>query len=308
MKKVLSILVTTLLIACVFAQSPQKMSYQAVIRNSSNALITNTTIGIQISILKGSASGTVVYVETQTPTTNDNGLFSIEIGVGAVVSGDFSTINWADGTYFVKTETDPDGEIGGILYTITDTNQLLSVPYALFAANAGAVNSGGNFIHYIGEQYGGGVIFHLWKDIDGVEHGLIVSTTDLSEKHLWGYNPNNTIYIHTASTWDGYENSTLMTNYNQYDSAARLCRFATIEGLNDWYLPAIDELKHLWQNRFIVNKCLSNIIDSKQIFHNNYWSSTQFGSSHAIYLNFLSGDVNYSEINNEYYVRAIRKF
>ena len=132
MKKVFTILVALLLTAKVFAQSPEKMSYQAVIRNSSDALVSNTNIGMQISILQGSASGTAVYVETQTPTSNANGLVSIEIGGGTVVSGDFSTIDWANGSYFVKTETDP---AGGTSYTITGTSQLLSVPYALYAKN-----------------------------------------------------------------------------------------------------------------------------------------------------------------------------
>ena len=71
------------------AQAPQKMSYQAVIRNSSNVLITSTAIGMQISILQGSANGVAVYVETQTPTTNTNGLVSLEIGSGTIVSGNF---------------------------------------------------------------------------------------------------------------------------------------------------------------------------------------------------------------------------
>jgi uncharacterized protein (TIGR02145 family) len=114
----------------VFAQTPNKMSYQAVIRNSSDALVADTQVGMQISILEGSASGTVIYVETQTPTTNANGLVVIEIGGGTVVSGDFATIDWANGSYFIKTETDPDG---GINYSITGTSQLLSVPYALHA-------------------------------------------------------------------------------------------------------------------------------------------------------------------------------
>jgi uncharacterized protein (TIGR02145 family) len=114
------------------AQSPNKMSYQAVIRDNSNALVTNQIVGMQISILQGSASGTAVYAETQIPTTNTNGLVSIEIGGGTVVSGNFSTINWANGPYFIKTETDP---AGGTNYTITGTSQLLSVPYALFSAN-----------------------------------------------------------------------------------------------------------------------------------------------------------------------------
>ena len=139
MKKFLTFSTAVLLMASVFAQAPEKMSYQAVIRNSSEALVTNTTVGMQISILQGSASGTVVYVETQTPTTNANGLVSLEIGSGTVVSGDFATIDWANGPYFIKTETDP---AGGVSYTITGTSQLLSVPYALHAKTAETVTGG----------------------------------------------------------------------------------------------------------------------------------------------------------------------
>ncbi len=118
-----------------FAQTPQKMNYQTVIRNSSGMVLANQSVGIQISILQGSALGTAVYVETQTPTTNANGLANIVIGTGSVVSGNFSTINWANNTYFIKTEIDP---AGGTSYTITGTSQLVSVPYALYAASSGS--------------------------------------------------------------------------------------------------------------------------------------------------------------------------
>jgi hypothetical protein len=107
------------------------MSYQAVIRNSSDVLVDNTQIGMRISILQGSESGTEVYVETHTPTTNENGLVSIEIGAGTLVSGDFTTIDWANGLYFIKTETAVEAPL--TTYTITGTSQLLSVPYALYA-------------------------------------------------------------------------------------------------------------------------------------------------------------------------------
>ena len=119
-----------------FAQAPEKMSYQAVIRGANNALVTNQQVGMQISILQGS---TAVYEETQTPTSNTNGLVSLEIGTGTVISGSFTAIDWSADTYFIKTETDP---IGGTNYTITGTSQLLSVPFALFAktsSDAGAV-------------------------------------------------------------------------------------------------------------------------------------------------------------------------
>ena len=130
-----------LIISSIFAQTPEKMSYQAVIRDAKDNLITNTQIGMQISILQGSSIGTAVYVETQEPTTNANGLVSIEIGTGTT-SDDFSTIDWTDGPYFIKTETDPDGTTGGIVYTITGTSQLLSVPYALHAKSAETVTGG----------------------------------------------------------------------------------------------------------------------------------------------------------------------
>ena len=137
MKKLFTFMVAVFLTATLWAQSPEKMSYQAVIRNSSEALVTNTTVGMQISILQGSASGTAVYVETQSPTTNANGLISIKIGDGTVQSGDFTNIEWANGPYFIKTETDP---AGGTDYTITGTSQLLSVPYALHAKTAESVS------------------------------------------------------------------------------------------------------------------------------------------------------------------------
>jgi hypothetical protein len=117
----------------VFAQAPQKMSYQSVIRKTDGSLVVNTSVGIKISILQGSTSGTAAYVETQTTTTNANGLATLAIGGGTPVTGTFAGINWASGTYFIKTETDP---VGGTNYTISGTSQLLSVPYALYAGSS----------------------------------------------------------------------------------------------------------------------------------------------------------------------------
>lgn len=133
MKKIITILISQFILFNLYGQAPQKMSYQAVIRNNANNLVISKTIGMQISILQGSTIGAAVYIERQTPTTNANGLASLEIGSGTVLSGTFTTINWANGPYFVKTETDING---GTTYTISGTTELLSVPYALFAANS----------------------------------------------------------------------------------------------------------------------------------------------------------------------------
>lgn len=139
MRKRILFISAILLMATLWAQSPEKMSYQAVIRNSSDKLIQSEQIGIRINILQGSATGTAVYVETQKPITNANGLVSLSIGAGTVVSGVFSAIDWSDGPYFIKTETDING---GTSYTITGTSQLLSVPYALHAKTAESITGG----------------------------------------------------------------------------------------------------------------------------------------------------------------------
>jgi len=135
MKKLYIVLILWSLSWNIIAQTPEKMTYQAVVRNSSSELLTNTQIGMQISIIEGTVNGAIAYIETQTPTTNANGLLSIEIGGdnAVVLTGTFSSIDWASGTYFLKTEIDSDG---GSNYTITGISQMLSVPYALHAKSA----------------------------------------------------------------------------------------------------------------------------------------------------------------------------
>jgi hypothetical protein len=129
MKRTFTLFLSIILFSIVFAQAPQKMSYQAVIRDASNKLVVNKQVGMKISILQGTATGSNVYTETQKPTTNANGLVSIEIGGGT----NFSTIDWSNGPYFIETNTDPSG---GNNYTITGTSQFLSVPYALHSQTA----------------------------------------------------------------------------------------------------------------------------------------------------------------------------
>jgi hypothetical protein len=135
MKKSFASLILLLSVTYGFAQAPQKMSYQCVVRKSSGELVTSHSIGLRISILQESTSGNVVYQETYNPNpqTNANGLVTVEIGGGVALSGSFSDIDWASGIYFLKTETDPTG---GTNYTISGTSQLLSVPYALHAKTA----------------------------------------------------------------------------------------------------------------------------------------------------------------------------
>ena len=139
MKKLFTMFVITAIAIGIFAQSPQKMSYQAVIRNSTGQLVADHEVGMRISILQGTSTGSVVYQEifNPNPRTNPNGLVTIEIGGGIPVTGIFSSISWTSGSYFLKTETDPTG---GTSYTVVGTSQLLSVPYALHARSAAVYN------------------------------------------------------------------------------------------------------------------------------------------------------------------------
>lgn len=133
MKHILKFLLLLLTTTHMWAQTPQSLSYQAVMRNSNNELISASAITIRISIVQGSESGNILYQETHNTNTNANGLVSLEIGTGNT-SDNFTNIPWANGPFFVKTETDPTG---GNNYTVTGTSPLLSVPYALYAENAG---------------------------------------------------------------------------------------------------------------------------------------------------------------------------
>jgi uncharacterized protein (TIGR02145 family) len=146
MKKFYTLFLSIVLAASAFSQAPQKMSYQAVIRNSSNQLVTSHAVGMQISILQSSETGTPVYVETQTSTTNANGLVTIEIGAGTIITGTFALIDWSSGPYYIKSETDPSG---GTNYSITGTSQLLSVPYALYSKTSENITN--VFISFTGD-------------------------------------------------------------------------------------------------------------------------------------------------------------
>ena len=116
-----------------FAQTPEKMSYQAIVRDANNTLLVDKLVGIQVSILQNSETGSEVYIETHSVVTNMNGLFALEIGTG-VTSYDFSSIDWSNGPYFVKVETDPNGADN---YSISGVSQLMSVPFALYAKASG---------------------------------------------------------------------------------------------------------------------------------------------------------------------------
>ncbi len=282
------LLILLLLSENIWAQAPQKMTYQAVIRNGSNALILSSPIGIKVSVLQGSANGTVSYSETQIQNTNINGLVSLEIGMGIPVNGTFSNINWANGPYFIQTEVDPSG---GSNYSVLGVTELISVPYALYSANAQI----SGFSHYIGETFNGGVIYYLYKGSDGLEHGLIVSTTESIAK--W---QTTGVLVNADRSWDGVYNTNLISGSPAVNYIATL-------GPN-WYLPSLDELILLHGSRFEVNKALFTNNQTLLSLSLYYWSSTEYSSSQALSYDFLTGYTDVSGKTLNYGVRGVKSF
>jgi hypothetical protein len=125
-----SITICSFFASTLYAQTPQAIPYQAVARNSGGALMLNKAISLRFTIHDGSSSGAIVYQETQSAVTDNQGLFTLNIGSGTVVSGTFSSINWGTGSKFLQVEMDA---AGGTTYTDMGTQQMLSVPYALYA-------------------------------------------------------------------------------------------------------------------------------------------------------------------------------
>jgi hypothetical protein len=292
MKKIYSMAIAIILSSSMYAQVPEKMSYQAVIRNADNNLVTSQPVGMQISVLQGSISGTAVYVETQLPNTNINGLVSLEIGTGIAVSGEFANIDWSNGPYFMKTETDPTG---GTNYTIIGTSQLLSVPYALHAKTAESVTGNTKEKFYLGQDTLGGIVYYIYKNSMGEQHGLIVSKVESIE--AW----QTTATLTNANrTDDGLYNTALMTN-------SPAANYVTSLG-EGWYLPSIDELCLLYYNRFTTNKALraggftllSNLA--------SYFSSTELNASQVAYFYSYSASSSAGYKGAPSEVRAIRAF
>ena len=144
MKKILLILIVTFFNLNVFSQAPQQISYQAIVRNSSNELLQNASVSAKVSIIIGNVNGEVTYVETHNVQTNVNGLINLKIGGGTAISGQFfNAIFWGQPN-FIKIEIDP---LGGTNYTIVSTSEVLSVPNANYARVSGTLEgSSADFI------------------------------------------------------------------------------------------------------------------------------------------------------------------
>ena len=308
LETVFLIIVTCNLNFQAIAQAPQKINYQAVVRDGSGNVISNSTIGMRISILQNSSSGMAVYQElcNPNPQTNAYGIVNIAIGTGSPQLGTFSGINWAGAEYYIKIEVDP---AGGSNYTLTSVSQLLSVPYSFYSSESGASVPA----HYIGELYGGGIVFYV--DHTG-NHGLICSVADMSASTTWSDNPTSLIGPAAQSLWDGQSNTDAIILQSTATSAADLCANYANANMgtgvfNDWYLPAIDQLNLLYQAKYQVNKTLDSDGNSVTIslVLDIYWSSTENSSISAWAYNFITAEiVGNDKLCTPVRIRAIREF
>lgn len=303
MKKLFSFLFIGILAITVNAQSPEMFSYQAVIRDNNNQLITNSQVGMQISIQKYiiglPPSYQNVYVETHLASTNDNGLVSLKIGNGNLVSGNFSSIDWENGIYYIKTETDING---GNNYSITASSQLLSVPYALHAKNVKK--------YKIGDFAQGGVV--IWVDEIG-QHGIVCAKNDQSAGVRWYAGSYTYTMAYSNGMFAGAMNTAIIVaNQGRGDGstyAALICSNLQIEegGIyyGDWYLPSTMELYAMYNNLNIINATIN--ANGGAALSGNYWSSIEETNNNARTLNF-SGSSSPNNKNELHKVRAVRRF
>jgi hypothetical protein len=315
MKKLFTLLAFAITIIAT-AQAPQGFNYQATVRNSSGALVINQNVLFKFNIMQNSQTSLPVYSETHQAPTDDLGQVNLTVGSGTATTGTFAGINWANGSYFLGIELNT-----GSGFVAMGTTQLLSVPYALHANTATSTTGSTGFTHFIGELFGGGIVVSVWKDVMGVEHGLILSLTNIGAS-VWSNVDNIQIGATAQSTIDGYTNTLAIINQSGHtNSAAKICDDYTAGGYTDWYLPAIFELRKCFDHVLEINQVLGETNGFEVTQELSYWSSTESNNieapnSTAWYCD--EAGVNYYNFNNCNYcrgaknyvnkIRAVRKF
>ncbi len=219
MRKFTCLLASLLMLSiATFAQTaPQKINYQAVIRNSSGVPVINQNVSLRFSILDISAAGTTLYSETQSATTNAFGLASVQLGSGTPVSGTFSTINWNSASKFLKIEADITG---GTTYTNLATVEMISVPYALNAQssndnrwNLSGTNISSNNTGNVG--IGGAPNTDAKLDISATNKGILIPRITQANRPaapadgLLIYQTDNTpgFYYYNSGSWKRIANN-----------------------------------------------------------------------------------------------------
>ncbi len=297
------ILITT---TYLYSQSPQGIPYQGVARNASGAILANQPITLRMNIHDITTTGTVVYSESHAITTTSLGQFSITIGSGTTITGTLASVNWGNGAKFLQVELSTNA---GTSYLDMGTTQFMSVPYALYAGSS----ANGVTTHYIGESYGGGIVFYVY---DNGQHGLIAAPEDLRGivgsiyDGLIYWNASGNPTTKASGVKGGLKNTIALYSSGSDDNPVRLCfnYNNTIDvRYSDWYLPSLYELQLLYDQKLIVGGFNNDPITGGNGYY-SYWTSEYNLNGSGFYLlHFVTGLVS-SGVTPYGRARPIRSF
>ncbi len=306
-----------LLLFCITSFAQQGINYKALIKDGSGVIVSSTAIDVTFTILDVAVN---VYEETHAPTTDANGIVILNIGEGAPVTGDFSTIDWSSNSHFLKVQIDTGGGLQDM-----GTTAFKTVPYAMHATTAttlpGGIDQG--YIEAleariaalepqpaaIGDIREGGVVF--WVDPADNTHGLVCAFSDYATSLEWGCDGTdlptvpNVPYNGGVPAGLGAEIGDGVTNTNDIlaDCSTAPAALAARSLGPDWFLPSIKELNQIYDNKTTLEA-----IAGFAGFSNYYWSSTENDNNNAWKQNFNNGNQNNNNKNNTNRVRAVRGF
>ncbi len=283
----------SLFIVCLFvhysviAQDSSRYSYKMIALDKSGNPICNDNLKVRLSIISDFSSGITDYQEQFNLKSDNKGLLILKIGTGIERIGKLQIPFHSGNNSFLKIE----------IYDEMDNAFWISSFGQLFSSEEQDINSG----HYIGEKFGGGIVFYI--DEMG-NYGLIAQTTDLSDGEQWGCKKSR---VGAGDLLDGERNTKLIVEKCKGAHAAGICAFSNVGGFNDWYLPSQHELRLMYEQRVKIGGFAAG----------DYCSSTEYRSSSSYRQDPIDcwviqfgreGRLIHYHKDSYYYVRAIRKF
>jgi hypothetical protein len=316
-----------LLLFCITSFAQQGINYKALIKDGSGVIVSSTAIDVTFTILDVAVN---VYEETHAPTTDANGIVILNIGEGAPVTGDFSTIDWSSNNHFLKVQIDTGSGLQDMGATAFKT-----VPYAMQSKTAttaitattlpGGIDQGyiaalearivaleqpSEQPAAIGDLRVGGVVF--WVDPTDPYHGLVCAYHDYPSTVEWGclgtdlssvpnvaWNGGNPVGL--GEIGDGEDN----TSGILVDCPGAPAALAARSYGPDWFLPSINELNEIYINRATLQAVAGFNVLSISAY---YWSSTELNFSDAWAQGFDDGSLYYDDKSSSNNVRAVRAF
>ncbi len=233
----------------IIAQPPALIPYQAIARDASGNAVLSQNIGLRFSIHDQTITGNVVWQEVQTVLSNSLGV--VVTSLGSV--SDLSTVNWAQGDKFLQVEMDITG---GTSYSDMGTQQMMSVPYSLYAGQAGQANQVGGSSLSLGDSHAGGVIVYLDQTR---QHGLVMADSVFSaDGMILGYRGlvgGGSFWVDTdVSIGSGDINTESLfasSNVSSTNSVLSYVVNSNHGGYDDWFIPSRDELRRIYFNIFL---------------------------------------------------------